>query len=411
MLFRFTLSNTIEGNHIITDPDGWKDIKLKLEREKEYHSLIEVVELPLIFYRTSDLVDGGYDYIINVEATQGIDAQIGILIEVSEDQGTTYETFFEGLLLLETIKDISDAVAYKLECNIARTSFWSKFFNRKSQDVNLTASVDLDGNAITSYQAETIQLPSQVVRLTTKWEADVLTYETGNDVGVTEVVKSTALGLPLVLSEIQTTYTLPFGLVDLLADLTNPLTLIYDSVAGTINVSCSGDLTIVAQTNSPTITTASVDLSVRVNNGIPITIATNGSSPGANPINETYTLSGSQDIPVQKNDEIFIYLSFAIQLSGSGTVDWTYAVEPGFQTTVVQNSVADDTVTHGFLVLDAGESIVSKLVGRYDAILSDYLGDSGTGWFRKQRSRRPRTRTRGRSSGCSAPASIGCRTR
>src|SRR5688572_18011614 len=208
MLFRFTLTNDIEGAHVISDPDGWKEIKLKLERDKEFHSLVEIVELPLIFYRSSDLVDGGYDYITNIEQTQGIDALIEILIEVSVDQGTTYETFFEGLLELETVKDISDAVFYKLECNIVRNDFWTKFMNRKSQQVNLNAEESLDGESLNEISDINIALPSQQMR--SLLDGYLQTTPFGFQIWTSSQYVQLDVDT-FTLSEIETKYNLPIG--------------------------------------------------------------------------------------------------------------------------------------------------------------------------------------------------------
>jgi len=48
-LFRFTLDNDIEGPLQISEPGGWDDAKIKLERNEKYHSLVEHYEQPLTF--------------------------------------------------------------------------------------------------------------------------------------------------------------------------------------------------------------------------------------------------------------------------------------------------------------------------------------------------------------------------
>lgn len=148
MQFRFTLTNSIVGAQVIDNPDGWQDIKVKLERDPKFHSLIEKIEVPLIFYGSNGTVDGGYDYITNVITTQGINAIIVLTIDVSEDEGQTYEYFYEGNLELSDAQKFSEGdTFYKLQVPIIQTSLWSKFFNRIETPVDLRSATDLDGVA------------------------------------------------------------------------------------------------------------------------------------------------------------------------------------------------------------------------------------------------------------------------
>jgi hypothetical protein len=386
MLFRFTLSNDIEGAHIITDPDGWKEIKLKLERDKEYHSLVEVVELPLIFYRSSDLVDGGYDYIRNVENTQGIDALIQILIEVSEDQGQTYDTFFNGLLELSTIKDISDAAFYKLECNIVRNDFWSKFFNRKSQQVNLNASVDLDGNDITPIQDIELQLPSQRLRQNSdyRWfESVPYNASTGRYFILDwEIVN---------LEEVKTKFNYPRT-----ESSTVPLELLALEFAGsyTFNVSlfASQRINLGGGLFDWDDCSGTLDMYIQINNGTPVAFTATDFTPGGGASDyTTYTYTGTHIL--EKGDFVRIYADVP---SGSGNYGiWGENLpnedistlfggsNPDFTTPPTVNNflgiTADttytDTVTDAFLLRDAAESVLSKIIGRNNVLFSNYLGD------------------------------------
>lgn len=165
MQFRFTLSNTIAGSQVINDPDGWQDIKVKLERDQKFHSLIEKIEVPLIFWGNNGVVDGGYDYITNVITTQGYNAIVTLLIEISEDEGETYEDFYEGNLELSDKQEFSEGdTFYKLQCPIIQTSLWSKFFNRIETPVDLQSATDLDGNAVDVVDPIELNLISQLIK-------------------------------------------------------------------------------------------------------------------------------------------------------------------------------------------------------------------------------------------------------
>ena len=385
MLFRFTLNNTIEGSQVISNPDGWKEIKLKLERDKEYHSLVEMIEVPLIFCGSDGSYDGGYNYIRNIEDTQGIDAQIEILIEVSEDQGTTYETFFEGLLELETIKEISDAEPYKLECNIVRNDFWSKFFNRKSQQVDLGASVSLDGEVVDPIDNIEIQLPSQRLRLIFKEES---LYPTGyNAVSVGSTAVDTYYAIPnfnnSLINEIKERFTYPDQ--------------IFRSTVGTPEsllrhhwkVNTNGIMTFDNCQIAFAFTQAGVH-NIDINWHL---VYGTAESTYTDFVFETQTgLTGSlmngiavldTSITLNKFDEVYIYAEVIENSTSTDALvyfpyEYTGGAAPnGTRTTldVTFDSDYENTSCEGFLLRDAAESILSKIISRDNVIFSNYLGD------------------------------------
>jgi len=164
MQFRFTLNNTIAGSHSIDEPDGWKNIKIKLERHPEYQSLIEVIDTPFFFYNVGQGKDGGREYLYAIEQAQGINATVTLLVELTED-GTTWDRVFFGNLDLSTLTDVmKGGKFYKFQCNIIQSDLWSMFQNRKSTSVNLNATTDLDGNAAVTTDKINLELLSQVIR-------------------------------------------------------------------------------------------------------------------------------------------------------------------------------------------------------------------------------------------------------
>lgn len=385
MLFRFTLNNTISGSHVISDPDGWKEMTVKLSRDKEYHSLIEMVEVPLRFYRTSDLVDGGYDYIINVEQTQGINAIIEILIEVSIDQGTTYETFFEGLLELSTIKDISDAESFIIECNIVRNDFWSKFFNRRSQQVDLTSVTDLDGNVISAVNESTIYLPSQSIRQS--FERDV-NYNDGNDVGFSIAFGSGSTTNYLIwdnsrfiVDEVLDRFE--YGSQVSTEDPTNVSKYIYQ-------IKYDGTYRFQAGVRYTFSLSASRNYDIRWY----YALRQNGTLSASVQFGSTQTgtsLFWSDDgvksldltVTLKSGDEFYIY---GVLILSSGTSTLTYFPDydsdlgAGFAPVytsfeVTANTTYKSTTTDAYLLRDAAESILTKLIGRNEVLYSEYLGE------------------------------------
>src|SRR6478609_8033758 len=161
-IFRFTLSNTTEGSLVISEPDGWKDATLKLERDKEFHSLVEFYDQVFTFYGSEhEKYNGGYEYITTILRSQGPDADVRVLVELSEDEGTTYETLFDGLLDLSSILEID---FYKIQCGIVRDDFWSRFKNGRSTSINVQSPTDIYGDDRPVLNTVDINLTSQVIK-------------------------------------------------------------------------------------------------------------------------------------------------------------------------------------------------------------------------------------------------------
>jgi hypothetical protein len=190
--FRFTLSHD-SGSQVISEPIGWADISLVLERSPEYWSLIEHFETSLQFYGENGEKDGGKDFILAVEQI-GIDEIITILIEISVDEGNTYEEVFTGIIDLSTLNEVDDR---RIECAIIRNDFWSKFKNREETPVDLQSTTDLDDNVVTPAQEITINLTSQIINQETEYE--------GHSGDFTTMAKVTlATDVDTVLSGLQT---------------------------------------------------------------------------------------------------------------------------------------------------------------------------------------------------------------
>lgn len=160
MIFRFTLSHAILGSQEITAPDGWKDAVLKLERDKNFHSLIEYFDGSFIFYGSDGIVNGGIDFIRQVETSYGFDADLSITVEISVD-GYTYETVFIGLLKLEALQEMEDN---KMQVPIIRNDFWAKFINRLETPVNIQSELSLDNEPVNEYDSINLRLPPQKIQ-------------------------------------------------------------------------------------------------------------------------------------------------------------------------------------------------------------------------------------------------------
>jgi len=157
--FRFTLSHS-SGTQVISEPDGWAKIKISLERDKEYYSLIELIETPFIFYGSNGIYDGGMNFILEKKRIYGVNSQISIQIDISQD-GYNYDLLFLGLIDMQSLKTIDYR---KLEAVITRSSKWATFFARRDTPVDINSTIDLDGNAVSNGNSMTINLPSQKIQ-------------------------------------------------------------------------------------------------------------------------------------------------------------------------------------------------------------------------------------------------------
>lgn len=161
MIFRFTLSHGVLGSLVISEPDGWKDCTLKLERHEEFHSLIEYFEGDFVFYGDNGSENGGIDFIREVERTYGADAELAITIEIAPDN-FTYQTVFIGQLDLWNIEEMPDN---KAQVPIIRNDFWAKFINRFDTPVDIQSTESIDGTPVTPMTNVNLNLTNQKIRV------------------------------------------------------------------------------------------------------------------------------------------------------------------------------------------------------------------------------------------------------
>jgi hypothetical protein len=166
-LFRFTLTwNPLDGsspaNYVIPyqeEPAGWKETKLILERDKDYHSVIEYFEAPIRFYGT------GLGFILAKEEIDGIRTNITVLAEIQHDREIGFETLFLGKLDIPSIEDRKKAnYKFVAKIPIIRNDLWSRFIAKKDTSVNVMSDKDIYGNDVTPLTPKTLNLISQKVQ-------------------------------------------------------------------------------------------------------------------------------------------------------------------------------------------------------------------------------------------------------
>lgn len=145
----------------ISEPDGWKDAELKLERHPDFHTLVEYFTGSFVFYGKSGNINGGLDFIKTVDSNYGPDANIQIYIEASFDEGASYEEVFDGLL---DLSELQETKYNKLEVPIIRNDLWARFINRLETPVDLQSTTDLDGNPVSAVPTVSLLMTPQKLR-------------------------------------------------------------------------------------------------------------------------------------------------------------------------------------------------------------------------------------------------------
>lgn len=178
MRFRFTLTHETEGAVEISEPDGWKDAVLKMERHEKFHSLVEYFDGSFIFYGNNGVKNGGISFIKLIDKQYGPDATILVDIDVTFDE-QTFSNVFNGQFKLSDLEELPNN---KLRVPIIRDDVWAKFISRMGHAVNVQSDTDLDDNAVEPLDNILIALPSQKIRYIGSYEGlDSVTYigETG----------------------------------------------------------------------------------------------------------------------------------------------------------------------------------------------------------------------------------------
>lgn len=387
-LFKFTLTNQIEGTLEIKEPEGWDDGVLKLERNKEYHSLVEYYEQPLTFDDaiSVDIVSheelpGGMSWIKNIEETQGINANIGIEIEISEDDGDTYESIFIGRLAIDTAKEID---FYKLQFGVIRDDFWAKLMNRKSTPVSLSGTTDLDGNSVTPIAPVTLELLSQKLREQYVRNTD---YNDGNE-GLFSVTTQAVDTLTYLIfdgsrfnvDEIDDRYEYGTQISDVLP--TNVSKYIFKvKFGGTYRIQLDIKYAIILNLSQ------NIDIrwfyAIRSGSLTTTQIGSTNTVAGNFEIFQNGTETLDVTINLTSGDEIYVYGRMALSAGGTATYFPDYDNDPSgvFSPIYTSFSVTADTIyknteTPAYTILNATKNIIDKIAN--GLVSSSYLS-SGCG--------------------------------
>jgi hypothetical protein len=344
--FRFTL----DGSKVISEPIGWQDIDIRLDRDMDYHSLVENVVIPLEFYGADAEHDGGYQYLKEVRAN-GVDTQVEFLAEISED-GAAFETLYRGLLDLTTLIEIEHKK--KFQATVLQDSLWSKFINRKAIRVNIQSPTSLDGTAVSVVTAKTQSLPNQLLRLNYSGSQTAsLTWALATASNPYGVIDFDTVTLDEI--KIKRKYT-P------LISPTKPFELFRPDLAGDHTIDCELNLSTGA---GPTAgVNAGTNVYIQIDNNTPIAFTrTDVGSPN---VRTRFTYSATHTLPPGANIRLYLFTTV------TETVTW----ETGFDNflTVAADTEFSDSTCEAFAIHDVALSITDRITAQADSFYSEYLG-------------------------------------
>src|SRR6188768_958208 len=97
-IFKYTLISDTQDSLVISEPIGWKQAKVVLERSDLFYSVVELFEGDFIFYGKIGLRNGGIDFLRQCITADGKNAKVNIDVKVSYNYGIRYENLFYGKL-------------------------------------------------------------------------------------------------------------------------------------------------------------------------------------------------------------------------------------------------------------------------------------------------------------------------
>lgn len=344
----------LDGTKQISEPIGWNKIKIELNRDTTYWSLVESVELPFEFYGNSPQGDGGYEYLKEVKQN-GVDSQVEFLAQISWDYGNTWDVFFEGLLDLTTLLEIRNK--RRFQCGIVRQSNWTRFYNLRDNPVQIVSTDTIDHDLV---------LPPQKIR-------QIYEGSHGDDVAYT-------IG------------SNEYGIIDWRDTLRNEITEVYNLPrtddpglpVWKFGLAFDGDYTIVGEiyiTSSATYPAGApnqipnIEIYTQINDTQFIWTKTNQGTNGID--GRTHFTYSATHSNLLKGDRIRIYF-YNTSGVGSQSFVWTDFFAQLF--TVTADTVYMQTTAPAFLIHDVADRILQNIVGEH-YLYSEYFGGVNTDYI------------------------------
>ncbi len=168
MRWRFELIHAVSGTKAMSEPEGFVQGVIGLIRHPELGSLVKEFRSGLRAYGSNGTEDGLRDWIKNVESIFGPDTIVTLNIYRAADN-FVFNIWYTGEIGIQTVVEGLEIDHY-LEFTPVQTSLWRAAMARFETPVDTNSPLNLDGEAVTVYDAEVLNLPSQVLRYSGSYE-------------------------------------------------------------------------------------------------------------------------------------------------------------------------------------------------------------------------------------------------
>lgn len=179
MKWRTTLTHEIEGSVVISEPDGLVSALMGFTRHPDFHTLVKEFKSAIRLYGNNGTQNGGRDWVKNIEYTYGPDSVIGLLHEYAPDN-FTFATLYNGEIGVQTVIEAFD-FDHTIEFTPVQKGFWRKFISRYDTQVDIQSPLNLDGEPVTVYDPEVLNMSGQAIHEQSKSKQDQATQLVGID--------------------------------------------------------------------------------------------------------------------------------------------------------------------------------------------------------------------------------------
>lgn len=345
--FRFTMFNATvsPSGTVVNQPIGWRDAGPSLERDPKYHSLIEYFKGSFIWYGSAR------DFIIDVEDAEGPEGDVGLTIEIYYNG---WETVFTGKVDINQIEDLTKVgTYYKCSAPVIRDDFWTKFISRTESPVDLEATTDMDGNARTAVNKITLPLPCQLITQRFSGQLqDSTIFGAWSHYYTLAAGEFGSIDWPVIYrNEIKGKEFIK--LEDLVARPNYMYTIEEDG-----NYVFDMDVIIASAASLPSSQVNDVEVYIQKNEDTAILFTK--TQLGTNPADGRTKFEYAATLPLVKGDQIRFYFE-----NTAGTARNFYWSNNNFSFLNLEVTTSYiDTTTDAYLIKDAAESILSKIVGQ-----------------------------------------------
>lgn len=135
--YQFILSHGGNEYTLTTDPDGWEEITINLNRDSRWHGVFKEISLDLGFWCNG----GGYEFINSIYESNGADAEILLTISYCDT------VFFTGLLALNSIIRKHSIINVPVDNYDVGVLIKRRF----ETPINLEQATTLDGGTVNNY--------------------------------------------------------------------------------------------------------------------------------------------------------------------------------------------------------------------------------------------------------------------